>query len=348
MEEKLVTYKCPKCNAEVVTAESTISTTCAYCGRALVITEKFVGDTIPKYIVPFKVTKEKAVRMFSRLFEESERTPDEFKEKIEESIQGVYLPYWLYSCDMTTQMNCIGREVKSEINIDEYSISGTVIDKVEYMPEDAVKNINNWDLRKIEPFDYEQMQFFSPGYMAGFYAEAFEDNAEKFREKSERRARWAVDTHQPQKLFPYFKEVECIGKTTEIENWREEYALMPVWILHRHYRKKDYLFLINGQTGKITGYIPQSVKKERKRFCAIWLSLGSVMSIATLVSYLKTQTLFSAAFMIAFFFLLAFLITLVINTLFVTKNVVKHIGPPPDRIYKTRTEVRNEKIEKIN
>ena len=76
MEEKLVTYKCPKCNTEVVTAESTISITCAYCGRALVITEKFVHDTIPKYIVPFKVTKEKAVRMFSRLFEESERTPD--------------------------------------------------------------------------------------------------------------------------------------------------------------------------------------------------------------------------------------------------------------------------------
>ena len=131
MEEKLVTYRCAKCNAEVVTAESTIATTCAYCGRALVMTEKFVGNTVPQYIVPFRITKEKAVRMFSRLFEEAERTPDEFKEKIEESIQGIYLPYWLYSCDITTQINCIGYEKISETDVEKYSMSGTIIDKIE-------------------------------------------------------------------------------------------------------------------------------------------------------------------------------------------------------------------------
>ena len=123
---------------------------------------------------------------------------------------------------------------------------------------------------------------------------------------------------------------------------------MPIWILHRHYRGKDYLFLINGQTGKITGHIPQSIKKEKQRFCSVWILLGSMFTIGDIILHLGKQRLFAILFMATFMFFIAFLITLAINTLFVTKNVVKHIGPPPDRIYKTRTEVRNEKIEKIN
>lgn len=50
---ELVVYKCEHCGAEIVTAKSTIATTCAYCGRAISITDKLVDNFKPDAVIPF-------------------------------------------------------------------------------------------------------------------------------------------------------------------------------------------------------------------------------------------------------------------------------------------------------
>ena len=37
--------------------------------------------------------------------------------------------------------------------------------------------------------------------------------------------------------------------------------MLPVWFLNYKYKGKDYEFAMNGQTGKIEGYLPVSVPK---------------------------------------------------------------------------------------
>ena len=43
------------------------------------------------------------------------------------------------------------------------------------------------------------------------------------------------------------------------ESW--EYALMPVWLMTFKYKDKDYLYAMNGQTGKTYGELPVSGAK---------------------------------------------------------------------------------------
>ena len=43
------------------------------------------------------------------------------------------------------------------------------------------------------------------------------------------------------------------------ENW--EYGLMPVWLMTFNYKDKNYMYAMNGQTGKNFGELPVSVGK---------------------------------------------------------------------------------------
>ena len=46
-----------------------------------------------------------------------------------------------------------------------------------------------------------------------------------------------------------------------INNKKTYYILLPVWMVSIKYRNKDYIFAMNGDTGKIVGDIPVSVGK---------------------------------------------------------------------------------------
>ena len=47
------------------------------------------------------------------------------------------------------------------------------------------------------------------------------------------------------------------------------YALLPVWILNTKWEGKDFLFAMNGQTGKIVGDLPAD-NGAFWRFGAMW------------------------------------------------------------------------------
>ena len=48
---------------------------------------------------------------------------------------------------------------------------------------------------------------------------------------------------------------------TDIIKSSSRYVMLPVWLLYTKYHGKDYLFGMNGQTGKMVGNLPLSVGK---------------------------------------------------------------------------------------
>lgn len=53
--------------------------------------------------------------------------------------------------------------------------------------------------------------------------------------------------------------VDSVELRTLQEKWN--YALMPVWMMNYQYEGKDYLYAMNGQTGKNYGELPLDKKK---------------------------------------------------------------------------------------
>ena len=60
----MVSYHCPTCGAEVLTADTTVADECAYCGNPIVSLGKMTGKYEPDWILPFEITKSRAKELY--------------------------------------------------------------------------------------------------------------------------------------------------------------------------------------------------------------------------------------------------------------------------------------------
>ena len=75
------------------------------------------------------------------------------------------------------------------------------------------------------------------------------------------------------------------SRSSQMETSEEtsHYAMLPVWMLHTKWQDKDYLFAMNGQTGKLIGDLPVSKGKFAAWMAGIALPL---MALTTGLMYL--------------------------------------------------------------
>ena len=74
-----------------------------------------------------------------------------------------------------------------------------------------------------------------------------------------------------------------INKKVRIINDKVTYAFMPVWVLSTKWRDKNYIFAMNGQTGKMVGNLP--VDKGRFFRYLMFITLGVAAVVTPLVYF---------------------------------------------------------------
>ena len=91
-------YSCPSCGAELICDASTAATFCPYCGNPTVVPGQFAGTLKPDFVIPFKLSREDAIRELKKHYRGKVFLPKSFsKENHLQEIQGVYVPFWLFS-----------------------------------------------------------------------------------------------------------------------------------------------------------------------------------------------------------------------------------------------------------
>ena len=60
-----------------------------------------------------------------------------------------------------------------------------------------------------------------------------------------------------------------------------KYALLPVWLLSTKWNDQNYLFAMNGQTGKMVGDIPYSKKKAVLLWIVLFVITFIIMCLFT-------------------------------------------------------------------
>ena len=90
-----VIYTCPTCGAEVMTSATTAATHCFYCNNPVVLGGRLSGENTPDKVLPFVLTKEKAIGKFLEMCKKRHFLPNGFASKERfEKFSGVYFPYW--------------------------------------------------------------------------------------------------------------------------------------------------------------------------------------------------------------------------------------------------------------
>ncbi len=266
--QDLVVYSCTNCGADVITARSTVATTCAFCGRAISLSNKMVGDFRPERVIPFLYDEKKAIDIYKNYCNKAVLSPKHFKTHNEiKKVKGVYVPFWLHSFDEEADV-LVGAENVIEhkrgddkvIEHHRYQIPMHVSGKFTSIPTDGLKNLDNDLMSAIEPFDYSKLTEFNPAYMAGFYAEEYDEDANATRGYALQRADEAMKNNAVNNAGPYEMKV-CETFNAEYRNEEAAYAMLPVWMFNVEYKDKNYQFAVNGETGKIAGKLPTSIGK---------------------------------------------------------------------------------------
>lgn len=265
---ELVVYKCEHCGAEIVTAKSTIATTCAYCGRAISMTNKMVENFKPDLVIPFSIDEEKAKEIYKKHIRKNLLKPKTFvSENVIKKLKGIYVPFWLHSFVIDAHTDAEiershSRRVGDDkiIHHEEYRLSFDSQGVFTQVPTDALKNLDNALMESIEPYDYNTLKEFNPAYMAGFYAEEYNENEEATVTRALERGYATMDTSIDSEAKKHGAK-RITSSNRSMSDLISKYTMLPVWLLNVDYKGKDYLFAINGQTGKIVGKIPVSKRK---------------------------------------------------------------------------------------
>lgn len=278
-------YSCPSCGAELICDESTAATSCPYCGNPTVVPGQFSGELRPDYIIPFKLSKEDAVKALKAHYKGKIFLPKSFtNENHVQEIRGVYVPFWMFDGKAESDAHYQATRSRTYTSGD-YEITETEHYEVyragsvsfEMVPVDASSKMPDDHMDSIEPYDYEDMNAFSTAYLPGFLADKFDVTAEDSRQRADSRCAGTLRSAL-EKTVSGYETCSARESNTTIKRGKVHYALMPVWMLNTKWHGKDFLFAMNGQTGKLVGDLPMSWGRFWGLFAAIAAPLSAIGS----------------------------------------------------------------------
>ena len=283
-------FHCPSCGAELITDETTAATSCPYCGNNTIVPGQLGGALKPDYIIPFRLDKEAAKRALKAHYRGKLFLPRAFSAANHlEEIQGVYVPFWLF--DAEAEADCNFHATRSITRREgDYRVTDTQHYQVRragtmaftHVPADGSKKMRDDYMESIEPFDYGGLKPFSAAYLPGYLADKYDVTAKACMNRADERCKASAREVLRRDVKGY-QTVTASGGSIRLLRGKVHYALMPVWTLRTKWQGKDYLFMMNGQTGKMVGDLPVSRGKFRALFAvlavvfsglAVWSGVG--------------------------------------------------------------------------
>ncbi|HEX4943441.1 MAG TPA: hypothetical protein VFV55_03750 [Usitatibacteraceae bacterium] len=270
--------KCDKCGAAQSMVGNLFAGHCTFCGAAIVSKSYASRRIKPKAIVPFQVKRERAAESFRRWVRGLWLAPGDLKKyaQSDAGLTGVYLPYWTYDCQTasdysgergddyyTTQsyttQDSSGRSVTQTRRVKhtrwtpasghvERFHDDVLVMATRTLPANITDSVTRFDLKGLVPYQ--------PEFVSGFQAEAYQVTLKDGYPIARRSIDEAVQALVRRDIGGDQQRIASIA--TRYSEVKFKHVLLPVWISAYRYRDKVYRFLINGQTGEVSGESPKS------------------------------------------------------------------------------------------
>lgn len=296
-QEQIAT-QCETCAAEFTFDRNVHSGECPFCGTA-VVTKTGQGKPVkPKSLIPFAVTEEEAKKRFRGWLKGLWFAPEKLKNyaNTDNKLTGVYIPYWTYDSDTTTQYRGErgdayqvrenytamenGRPVKRSRTVTKIRwtrTAGTVnrffddvlIGASKTLPRTITDRLAPWDLDKLVPYQEK--------YLSGFRSEVYQVRLD---------AGFALAVKAMDRVIRQDIMRDIGGDVQRIQHVSTrhnrttfKHLLLPIWTAGFRYRGKTYRFVVNGQTGQVQGERPYSYFKIALAALAAIVLMGGLIAL---------------------------------------------------------------------
>lgn len=294
-----LTVKCSACAAEIAAPPNRTAFSCPYCGGNIVAVSHSTKQIKPGALLPFKVKLDEARTAFRTWLKSRWFAPGKLKHQagIDESLTGIYMPYWTYDCRTSTRYT--GARGDAYYTTESYTVMvngkaqrqtrqvrkirwsgasgvvGNTFDDVlvpasHSLPGEMVQALEPWDLKSAVPYQDD--------YVSGFTSESYQTDlssgfgiAKGMMEPSIRatiRRDIGGDEQRIDRMDVHYSDILF------------KHLLLPVWVSAYRYKGKAYRFLVNARTGEVQGDRPYSAAKIAGLVIAILIVIGVIVLVA--------------------------------------------------------------------
>jgi predicted RNA-binding Zn-ribbon protein involved in translation (DUF1610 family) len=290
-------FKCNSCNATIAAEPNVTATVCPFCGSHHVLAQEQSSKVIkPESVVPFQIDQKMAVTKFRAWLGKGWFRPNAVKRiaaNAEARVQGIYLPFWTF--DARTFSNWWAEAGYYYYVTERYTVTVNgrretrtrQVQKVRWQPASgshndffddvlvyATRSVKENILQKIYPYDTQKLVPYRPQYLAGWRAEEYQIDLEEG---------WKLGQDVIHERLQAACAREIPGDThrnlrvkTTFQDMMFKHALLPVWIASYRYSNKVFHFMVNGQTGQVSGEAPISWWKVLLTILIVLALLGCI------------------------------------------------------------------------
>jgi hypothetical protein len=272
--------RCKECGAVVEFPDHVVATKCEFCDSAAVLAEPAREDhEVPESVVPFAVDRATATAAFRAWLGKLWFRPSNLKEKADISeLHGVYVPYWTFDARVTSSWSADAGYYYSETEHYTVQENGRSVTKTRQvrkvrwepcsgrrtdrhddhlvcasrgLPDALAVKMADFATSELRPYARELLQGFSAESYAIELGDAWQRAQGEIAAVQQQRCAGDVpgDTQRGLRVSNAYDEQSY------------KHVLLPVWIAAFRYSGKIFRFLVNGQTGRVSGHAPYSVAK---------------------------------------------------------------------------------------
>lgn len=290
LDDGLCSYVCSSCGGEILCEESTAASSCPFCGNYVVMTGKLSGALKPDYVIPFRLDREAAKAALVRHYAGKRLLPKVFKDQNHiNEIKGIYVPFWLFDANADANMRYKATKVRtwSDSRFDYTETSYFAVSRggnltFGKVPVDGSTKMPDDLMESLEPFNFSEAVDFQTAYLAGYLADVYDVDAAQSMERANERIRKSTEDVFRETVKGYTLVTKESG-SIQLRDSRISYALFPVWILNTTWNGENYLFAMNGQSGKIVGNLPLDRAAYKRWLFGLTGALGAALFV---ISYL--------------------------------------------------------------
>lgn len=274
-------FTCPQCAGEIFTTDNEAASFCSFCGASTILSSRIAKEKRPKYIIPFKVTKDDCKEAYAKKMKKAFFLPKELRDpKYIDGFRGIYMPYWTYQLTQKGRISLEGKKSHRKgdyIITEHFNLNGDLDAYYLGYSRDASSGFYDNISEPLAPFDAKQLVNFEPTFLSGFYADTGDVDASVYLDDVTELANdstfkvickepdfsgYGVNSADNKKKLSALIPTAC----KEADN-----TMYPVWFLS--YRNKDRVAYatVNGQTGKVVADMPIDTRKYL--LCSLVLAL---------------------------------------------------------------------------
>jgi hypothetical protein len=231
-------------------------------------------------VLPFSITQQQASSSLRQWLSSRWFAPNDLKHFAQpDAIHGVYIPFWTYDTNTTTdytgqrgesyyetetyyETDSRGEQVQRTRRVRHirwYPTSGTVNASFNDVLIPATLSLSPDRLAALEPWDLDSLRSYDPAFLSGFKAQRYQVDLDSGFEAAK------------QVIAPYIEndvrndiggdEQRINELLTDYSDVTFKHLLLPVYAGAYRYNGKLFQIVVNGRTGEIQGERPYSFLK---------------------------------------------------------------------------------------